>query len=572
MEIFLLAVIAVILILLLSTSKKLWDKDSEIAYLNKKIREKDDEISHFSKLLDEKVKKIKDLEKEASEQSKQISDQAKEIAERLKEIASLREDFELILDKLEKKNEEVRQLKKDLEFYSNIKAASEGMNEEEEERELTLSDLDEEQRSAFDLMMNSDENLFITGKAGTGKSALLKVFAKETKKTILKLAPTGIAAINIKGATLHSVFGYDNLIKLSYDEITSENLKLNSNKQRVLRNVKSIIIDEISMVRADILEKVDMILKLLNETELPFGGKQMIFFGDIFQIPPVAKRDERQYLNDRFGGIHFFDSFAYERGSFKFIELTVNHRQTDDKEFFEILNDIRAGTVSEKQLDLINERTSFDSKELRVVTRLFSKKAEVEEFNKIALERNIGKEFISRAKVLYPENGEYPGKGKDFNFESNFPVTEVLKLKKGALVMFVKNNGDKWANGTLGIVSEIYKDKIIVSIENEDHEVYPTTFEQLEAKYGDGKIKYDTVCKISQYPIILAYAMTIHKAQGQTYGKIACDVSECFAPGQAYVALSRVKRLKGLYLLSDIHKEQIQVDSCINDFYNRSRK
>ncbi len=134
--------------------------------------------------------------------------------------------------------------------------------------------------------------------------------------------------------------------------------------------------------------------------------------------------------------------------------------------------------------------------------------------------------------------------------------------------MFVKNNGDKWANGTLGVVSNIYDDKIMVSANGEEHEVYPAEFEQLEAIYEDDDIKYKVVCRISQYPIVLAYAMTIHKAQGQTYGKIACDVSACFAPGQAYVALSRVKRLSGLYLLGKVRKEQIQVDTVVNDFYN----
>lgn len=466
------------------------------------------------------------------------------------------------------KSKEIENLKKDVAFFSDIRGASRDLNIAESNADISLEDLDDEQKSAFDLMINTNENMFITGKAGTGKSALLSVFSKETIKTVLTLAPTGIAAMNVRGVTIHSAFGYNNLVSLPYDHIHYETLKLNSNKQRVLEIATTIIIDEISMVRADILEKVDRILKAVMHNDKPFGGKQMILFGDLFQLPPIASKDERLYLNDVFGGIHFFNSFAYKNGGFKFIELTVNHRQNGDERFFGILNDIRDGTVSEEQLDVINERASFDASELRVVTRLFSKKADAEAFNKIKLNESIGREFISKAKVLFPEDGEYPVKGYG-SFEMNFPVTENLKLKKGSLVMFVKNNGDKWANGTIGIVSEIRGKSLRISVNKEEHDVFPTEFEQLEAKYENGKIAYRTVCIISQYPIVLAYAMTIHKSQGQTYGKIACDVSDCFAPGQAYVALSRVKALSGLFLLNKVYKSQIHVDTEINDFYNR---
>lgn len=466
------------------------------------------------------------------------------------------------------KSKEIENLKKDIAFFSDIKGASQDLNAAEADADISLEDLDDEQRAAFDLMINTNENMFITGKAGTGKSALLSVFSKETKKTVLRLAPTGIAAMNVRGVTLHSAFGYDNLVSLPYDHIHYETLKLNSDKQRVLDIATTVIIDEISMVRADILEKVDRILKVIMKNEEPFGGKQMLLFGDLFQLPPIASKDERLYLNDVFGGIHFFNSFAYKNGGFRFIELTVNHRQNGDERFFGILNDIREGTVSEDQLDVINERASFDASELRVVTRLFPKKADAEEFNRMKLNESIGREFISKAKVLFPEDGKYPVRGYG-SFDMNFPVTENLKLKKGSLVMFVKNNGDKWANGTIGIVSEIRGEILRISVNKEELDVFPTEFEQLEAKYENGKIAYHTVCKISQYPVVLAYAMTIHKSQGQTYGKIACDVSDCFAPGQAYVALSRVKALNGLFLLNKVYKSQIHVDTAVNDFYNQ---
>lgn len=505
---------------------------------------------------------ISELESKAME----IDALHRKVSDSQEAIQKRENELKLAHNELTSKNSEIERLKKDVAFFSDISAASKGLNESEEHLDLTVEDLDEEQKDAFTLMSETNCNVFITGKAGTGKSALLKVFAQNTDKLIVKLAPTGIAALNIKGSTLHSAFGYNNLALLNYDEITKNSIKLNSDKRRVLKFVSTIIIDEISMVRADVLEKIDRILKIVNENDLPFGGKQMILFGDLFQLPPIAKKDERLYLNDVFGGIHFFYSSAYKAGGFTFIELTVNHRQMEDKQFFEILNDIREGRVLEKQLEIINTRTKYDKDELRVVTRILPTKDEVEAYNRDILNHSIGKIFESKAKIVSSDEKT------NLNVDNNFPIQQNLKLKKGALVMFVKNNGDKWVNGTIGIVSDIHDGYLEVSVNNETFAVHPDTFEQYEAIYQNGKIEYQTSCEVVQYPVVLAYAMTIHKAQGQTYGKIACDVSKCFAPGQAYVALSRVKALSGLYLLDTVSKWDIKVDPKVYDFYRANKQ
>ena len=325
------------------------------------------------------------------------------------------------------------------------------------------------------------------------------------------------------------------------------------------------------MVRADTFQKVDAILKVINGNDLPFGGKQIILFGDVFQLPPIANKEERIYLDREFGGIHFFASSAYKKGNFKFVELTTNHRQSEDPHFFDILNDIRIGEVSDNQLALLNERCQpFDPSDLRTATRLFPTKDEVEFHNQAALDDGLGTERAFGAQLVYPPNGKLPEK-KDF--EAKFPVSWILRIKKGSLVMFVNNNGDKWKNGSIGLVSGIYKDRIIVSVEDEEHEVFPAKFEQLEAKYKPElkKIVYEKVLEVSQYPIVLAYAMTIHKAQGQTYGQIAVDVSKSWDPGQAYVALSRVRKLSGLYLLNYVTRDAIKTDINVLNFYNSNK-
>lgn len=430
--------------------------------------------------------------------------------------------------------------------------------------EMSTSMLDNEQNAAYDIMMQSTENVFITGKAGTGKSFLLRLFVKANKdKKVILLAPTGISAINISGVTLHSAFGYANLVNASLEELEAGMIKLNSNKRKVLSKVDTIIIDEVSMVRADVFEKIDRILKSLGDADKVFGGKRLILFGDLFQLPPIAKGDEFRFLQERFGGIYFFNSDAYKQGNFKFIELSVNHRQKSDAPFFEILNRIREGKVSKNDLETLNSRTDYNQDDLRRVIRLFPKKEDAEKVNQEELEKIHDPERSYKAIVTYSVEDMSTALK-----ENTFPITDILRLKVGALIMMVANDPEKrWANGTLGIVSELGKDSIKVEINGVEYNVSKCEFEEQEAIYKDGRIIYRTILKVEQFPIVLAYAITIHKSQGMTYKQIACDITRCFSPGQAYVALSRCSSLNGLYLLKKVDKNILNVDSCVKDFY-----
>lgn len=426
--------------------------------------------------------------------------------------------------------------------------------------------LDDEQKIAFTIMNKTTENLFITGKAGTGKSFLLDFFVRATLKKTLKLAPTGISALNIAGSTLHSAFGYDNLEKISLDRISENTIQLKSEKKRILKEVDTIIIDEISMVRVDIFDKIDKILRVINMSAKPFGGKQLIVFGDLFQLPPIAKQQEKKYLTDYYGGIFFFNSNAYNNGQFNFIELSVNHRQKDDKVFFNILNRMREGKTTKEDIAVLNERhvdRISDKSELRRILTLFPKKSDAERVNSEELEKIEAREYIYKAHIVYnAKTNQNP------YLDSTFPITDELRLKRGALVMLVANDPEKrWVNGTIGVIHSLNAESIMVTIDGTTYEVKPCVFTEKEAIYVNGKIDYQDILRIEQYPIILAYAITIHKSQGMTYKKLSCDISQCFAPGQAYVALSRCSSIGGLHLLNLIENSMMKVDETVFQFY-----
>lgn len=423
--------------------------------------------------------------------------------------------------------------------------------------------LDDEQKLALSIMNNTNDNLFITGKAGTGKSFLLDVFVRGTSKTTIKLAPTGIAALNIKGATIHSAFGYNNLEKLALEDISKEKIALKEEKVRTLTHVDTIIIDEISMVRADTFDKIDKILRILNKSAKPFGGKQMIVFGDLFQLPPIAKKQEQKYLTDYYGGIFFFNSNSYNNGNFDFIELSTNHRQKDDYEFFDILNRMREGKTSDADIETLNSRYVDNKEELRRILTLFPKKADAEKLNREELGKIEAKEYVYRAKVLYNAK-----KNQNLNLDAIFPFSDTLRLKRGALVMLVANDPQKrWVNGTMGVVHSLTEDGINVTIDGTTYEIEKTKFTEKEVIYKDGKMEYQDVLSVEQYPVVLSYAITIHKSQGMTYKKIACDISQCFAAGQAYVALSRCSSIKGLHLLEHLDYSMMQVDEKVKNYY-----
>lgn len=538
-------------------------------------------------------------------------------ADTTEKLETIQADFEALVKLIEIYQADNAKLRKQLEFYTEIKSDSANLNEQISEdednlliekllqkisndsvqgsnttalipqnfkentlnheyvnsnemkisndgRSLMLDDdiLDTEQKAAFELMQNTNENILITGKAGTGKSFLLKLFAKQPCKPTIVLAPTGIAAMNIQGATIHSAFGYNNLNNLSLEDINENNIKLKSEKIQVLKQVEVIIIDEISMVRSDTLEKMNKILQVFNHSDELFGGKQIILFGDLFQLPPIANSEEVKYLQNTFGGIYFFNSNAFIKGKFKFVELTINHRQKDDTAYFEVLNRIRLGQVLPDDLNLLNTRFCKNQDEIRRVIRLFPTKSDAEQVNKKELAKIPGKEYVYQSKLISNVSN------MTINIDKAFPVTEALKLKLGALVMMVANDVDKkWVNGTLGIVSALGDDLIKVTIDGFEHEIHPAMFTQEEAIYKEGKISYETICEVWQYPVVLAYAITIHKSQGMTYKKLACNIEDCFSPGQAYVALSRCSSLEGLHLLKPVNVNIISAEMDVKDFY-----
>lgn len=507
---------------------------------------------------------ISDLEtfrKELEEQKKKLDFYTgiDEAAETLSIDESAEEREELLL-----------KAQKQISKYDGEKAVDETDGIQGEDSELIIEDLlDTEQSFARKYIESNNSNVFITGKAGTGKSFLLDVFRRTTEKKHIILAPTGIAALNVKGATLHTTFGYDNLEKLKVEDINSKTLNLKDEKQEVLRKVEAIIIDEISMVRADIFDKIDRILRTVTGEDEPFGGKQMILFGDLFQLPPVADKNETDYLNKRYGGIFFFNSEAYKLGDFQFIELTHNHRQKSDERFFEILNSIRIGQATDKDIETLNTRYTPEQSVYDRYINLFPKKEDANKVNQEQLDKLDTEEYVYTAQVLIDHKKEL-----NTHLEKAFPVLSKLKLKLGASVMMVANDPEhRWVNGTLGIVKKLSKDTIYVSFgKDKVYEIHRQEFDEYEIKYINNELDYEIIYSVSQYPLIPAYAITIHKSQGQTYKNVACDVSNCFATGQAYVALSRCVSLEGLHLKSKVTAGNIKVDHDIVDFYQTQLK
>lgn len=553
------------------------NSENEIKALGEKIKYSRNETLHhadeinniLSQKMEIKIRNLADIIEKLYQENKLLRDELKNTEEKLNFYANIEEDSKyLTIDENEEERKRALEIAKtqildNREKFSQGKIIGSMMGADRKENEQQYGKLDPEQEKATQYMDYSKENLFITGKAGTGKSYLLDAFVSLTKKSNIVLAPTGIAALKVRGATIHSTFGYYNLVNLSVEDICENAIRLKSEKKLVLKNVQMIIIDEISMVRVDTFDKIDRILRVINNCDIPFGGKQMIVFGDLFQLPPVTKGKEYEYLTEKYGGIYFYNSNAYKEGNFKFIELTINHRQNGDQRFFEILNRVREGKVTDSDIDILNQRVSLDESFRSRFTTLFPTKAEAELANQSRLEMLDSKEFVYHAEVVFEKN---PNKTR--TIESSFPITEVLRLKQGALVMMTANDPDhRWVNGTLGIVNKLTEEAIFVSIKGETFEVPKCEFTEQEVNYIDGKITYEDVFSVSQYPIVLAYAITIHKSQGQTYKNIVCDIDNCFASGQAYVALSRCASLDGLHLKNNITPTNIQVDHNVLNFY-----
>jgi GTPase SAR1 family protein len=425
-------------------------------------------------------------------------------------------------------------------------------------------ELNEDFIRIFDHMEQTNDCLFVTGKAGTGKSTLLKYFVENTHKRVVVLAPTGVAALNARGQTIHKFFRFPARM-LSQDEIKRVR------DAELYKKLDTIIIDEISMVRVELTDNIDRFLRLNREQfSLPFGGVQMIFFGDLYQLPPVVKETEvKQHIASRYRSEYFFDANVFSHVKLHIEELQRVYRQSNP-EFVSLLNAVRTGEITEGHINQINSRynPAFIPNQHSPYITLTTK-------NDLA--RRTNEEFL---ECIPSASQRYVGiKGGDFKDE-NLPVELELTLKVDAQVMFVKNDTNgRWVNGTLGKVRRLSENSIEVEINaNGRKQIYAVTqerWENIQYRLDDEtvQIKADVVGFYLQYPLKLAWAITIHKSQGATYERAIVDFGDgAFATGQAYVALSRCKTLDGIVLRTKLTMADIKIDPKVQNFMKARRK
>ena len=414
-------------------------------------------------------------------------------------------------------------------------------------------ELKDEFKKYYEIMENTKENMFITGQAGSGKSTLLEYFRINSKKNYIILASTGIAAIKAKGKTIHSFFLFPPRILINEDIKRIYNRKI----LKIIKLADTILIDECSMIRSDILDGIDKSLKLNRGNKLVFGGVQLILIGDLFQLPPVVTDDESEIMEKLYpNGQYFFNANCYNKSKIKTYELTKVYRQKDQN-FLNILNKIRIGKITSSDIEIINKQlinNDFKSpKEILILSPTNRKVGSINNFN---LNKIKSKTFTYTATI-------------DGNFKGE-PADTELKLKVGAQVMLVKNDEGSprnWANGTIGTISELSENNISVKIKNNIYNIPKTTWQRYEYKTFGEQIEHEVTGTFKQYPIKLAWAVTIHKSQGQTFENILIDLDTgAFAHGQTYVALSRSVCLEGIFLKRKITASDLILDKKINNF------
>lgn len=417
-------------------------------------------------------------------------------------------------------------------------------------------------------------NLFLTGKAGTGKTTFLKRLRETSGKRMVVLAPTGVAAINADGVTIHSFFqiGFSPYIpgKGFAGGDNSKHFSFSKQKRRIITTLDLLVIDEISMVRPDTLDAVDATLRRMRNNPAPFGGVQLLLIGDLRQLSPVVREHEWEQLKDHYQSPYFFESHALRKAGFLTIELQTVYRQTD-RDFIDILNAVRNGEVDARTLGILNRRAdpSLMPADDEGYIRLTTHNREADSLNYSRLQALPTPETVFQAVVT----GEFP--------ESSYPADRELRLKAGAQVMFIKNDvgyDRKYYNGLIGRISEIGERTVTVIPENgaAPIEVGYAEWENTRYRMDDatGDISSEKIGSFMQIPLRLAWAITIHKSQGLTFDKAIIDAVHSFAPGQTYVALSRCRTLEGLVLSAPLRPESVIVDGHVNAFvsYYESRK
>lgn len=425
-------------------------------------------------------------------------------------------------------------------------------------------------QNALRLIQYTRQSVFLTGKAGTGKSTFLKYVCKVTKKKYVVLAPTGIAAINAGGSTLHSFF------KLPFHPLLPDDpnfqgkklhdtLKYSSDHRKLIQNIELVIIDEISMVRADIIDFIDKILRIYSRNmREPFGGKQVLLVGDIFQLEPVVKADEREIINRFYPNPYFFSARVFQEMELVAIELTKVYRQAD-KVFVGVLDRIRTNTAGNADLQLLNTRCNapIHKGENDMYITLATRRDTVDHINEQKLAELPGKAVTLQGEI----HGEFP--------ENSLPTLMELIVKPGAQIIFIKNDQEKrWVNGTIGTISGLSDDgtMYIITEDGKEFDVHKESWSNVRYRYNETekKIEEEELGTFIQYPIRLAWAITVHKSQGLTFSRAIIDFSGgVFAGGQTYVALSRCTSLEGIQLKREITRADIFVRPEIISFSRR---
>lgn len=419
--------------------------------------------------------------------------------------------------------------------------------------------------------------VFLTGKAGTGKTTFLRNIIEHTHKNAIIVAPTGIAAINAGGVTIHSQFGLpfglfvpdssfkiDNFqVKVNTPYTMVKHLNMREQKRRLLQELELLVIDEVSMLRADLLDTIDFVLKSVRRQQhRPFGGVQVLFIGDLMQLPPVVKEEEWNILRQYYKSIYFFDAQVLKHEKPVYIELDKIYRQTDST-FINLLNNLRNNTVTQADIDLLNAhyKPDFDSRSARNIITLTTHNHKADAMNKSALQELKGRSYVFNARI----EGE-------FN-EYAYPVEANLELKVGAQIMFIKNDisgRQQYFNGKIGVVSSLSDKAIEIDFRDGSKPFTLETYQWRNIKYEldpvTNEIDEKDIGEFNQYPIKLAWAITVHKSQGLTFEKAILDINRAFAPGQVYVALSRLKSLDGLVLTSPVQFNAISQDKALEEY------
>src|SRR5690554_1919911 len=419
-------------------------------------------------------------------------------------------------------------------------------------RELELS---AEQAAVYETIENTRENIFVTGRAGTGKSTLLNHLSWNTSKQVVICAPTGVAALNVGGQTIHSLF------RLPIGVIADHDIEQGTELRKLLNTIDTLVIDEVSMVNADLVDAMDRSLRQARQRpKEPFGGAQVVMFGDPYQLAPVpGDADERAYFADTYRSMWFFDAKVWDEAELRIFELQVIHRQHEE-EFKFMLNAVRHGMVTAEIAQKLNEMGARTPPEDDAIT-LATRNDTVNRINATSLARLPGRALTATAEV----NGDFGGRA--------YPADENLQVKVGARVMFLRNDPDqRWVNGTVGTVTRI-ADTVRVEVDGEEHEVLPAVWEKIKCTYSPAtkQLRRDIVAEFTQFPLRLAWAVTIHKSQGKTYDRAIVDLGQrSFAPGQTYVALSRITALDGLYMTRPLRPSDIIVDDNVRRFMARA--